>query len=81
MKLFNNFASPKEKLVLQTVLDLAKKKNNMKTSDILENVKKRGGRSMSYKKLLSILNTLEEHGLIRRTVVSVGNSPVLVWKL
>jgi len=81
LKLFNNFASPKEKLVLQTVLELAKERNQMKTSDILENVKKRVGRSMSSKKVLSVLNTLEEHGLIRRTVVSVGNAPVLVWKV
>jgi len=80
LKLFNNFASPEEKLVLQTVLDLAKEKAHIKTSDILENLKKRIGRSMSSKKALSILNTLEEHGLIRRTVISIGNSPVLVWK-
>jgi hypothetical protein len=82
MKLFNNFASPKEKLVLQTVLDLVKEKKNMKTRDIVENVrKKRGGRSMSFKKILNTLNVLEEYGLIRRTVVSVGNTPVLVWKV
>ena len=82
LKLFNNFASPKEKLVLQTVLDLAEEKKNMKTSDILENVrKKRGGRSMSFKKVLNTLNVLDEYGLIRSTVVSVGNTPVLVWKV
>jgi len=80
LKLFNNFASPEEKLVLQTVLDLAKEKNYVKTSDLVENLKKRVGRSMGSKKVLSILNTLEEHGLIRRTVISVGNSPLLVWK-
>jgi hypothetical protein len=80
LKLFNNFASPEEKFVLQTIIDLAKEKNHVKTSDVLENLKKRVGRSMSSKKALSILNILEEHGLIRRTVVSVGNSPVLVWK-
>ena len=82
LKLFNNFASPEEKLVLQTVLDLAKEKKHMQTSDILKNVrKKRGGRSMSFKKVLNALNVLDENGLIRRTVVSVGNSPVLVWKV
>jgi exosortase/archaeosortase family protein len=80
LKIFNNFASPKEKIVLQTVLDLAKEKKFMKTSDILENVQKRVGRPVSSKKVLSILNTLEENGFIRRTVVSVGNAPVLVWK-
>ncbi|MBN1244246.1 exosortase/archaeosortase family protein [Candidatus Bathyarchaeota archaeon] len=82
LKLFNNFASPEEKLVFQTVLDLAEEKKNIKTSDILENVrKKHGGRSMSLKKVLNALNVLDEYSLIRRTVVSVGNTPVLVWKV
>jgi hypothetical protein len=80
LKLFSNFASPEEKLVLQTMLDLAKGKNHIKTSDILENVKKSVGRSVSSKKVLNISNTLEEHSAIRRAVISVGNVPVPVWK-
>jgi exosortase len=81
-KLFNNFASPKEKLVLQTVHELAKEKKHIKTSDIFENLrKKRGCRSISFKKVFETLNVLYEYGLIRRTVVSVGNAPILVWKV
>jgi len=30
--------------------------------------------------IVLLLNALEEHGLIRITVVSVGNAPVLVLK-
>ena len=82
LKLFNNFASPKEKLVLQTVIDLAEEKQHITTDDILKNVrKKRGCRSMSFTKVLDALNVLDEYGLIHKTVVSVGNSPVLVWKV
>jgi exosortase len=82
LKLFNNFASPKEKLVLQTVLDLAKEKRHITTSDIVEKIcQKRGQRSMSFEKVLSTLNVLDEYGLIRRTVVSFENTPVLVWKV
>jgi len=82
LKLFNNFASPKEKLVLQTVIDLAEEKQHITTDDILKNVRKqRGCRSMSFKKVLDALNVLDEYGLIHKTVVSVGNSPVLVWKV
>jgi hypothetical protein len=82
LKLFNNFASPKEKLVLQAVLDLAEEKQHIKTCDILENIRKKyGGRSMSFKKVLNTLNVLDEYGLIRKTVVSVGNTPVLMWKV
>jgi hypothetical protein len=81
-KLFNNFASNEEKLVLQSVQDLAEEKQHITTSDIFENVrKKRGGRSMSFKKVSNALNVLEEYGLIDKTVVSVGNTPVLVWKV
>jgi len=81
LKIFNNYASPKERLILQTLTELAKKKNHIKTSDILETVKKQNRRSVSSKQVLSILNILEKHGLIRRTVVSIENTPVLVWKV
>jgi exosortase len=80
LKIFDNFASPKERIVLQTVLELAKEKKSMKTSDILENVQKRVRQPASSRKVLDILHSLEEHGFIRRTVVSVGNTPMLVWK-
>jgi hypothetical protein len=82
LKLFNNFASSQEKRVLQTALDLDKETKHMTTSDILENVrKKRGGRSMSFKKVLKTLNVLDEYGLIHRTIVSIGNTPVVVWRV
>lgn len=82
LKLFNNFASSEEKLVLQTVLGLNEEKRHITTSEIFENVrKKRGGRSLSFKKVLNTLNVLDEYGLIHRTFVSVGNAPVLVWKV
>ncbi len=80
LKIFNNFASPKEKIVLRTVLELAKNKRHMKTSEVIEGIQKRVGRPVSSRKVLRILNTLEENGLIKRTVVSVQNAPVLVWK-
>ena len=82
LKLFNNFASFEEKLVLQTVLDLAAEKQHILTSDILETIRKKlGGRSMSFKKMLNTLNVLFEYGLIRRAVISVENVPLLVWKV
>jgi hypothetical protein len=82
LKLFNNFASPKERLVFQTLLDLSKEKDVITTTDIVENVRKRrGGRSISFKKVLNALNVLDEYSLIHRKVVSVENSPLLVWKV
>jgi hypothetical protein len=83
LKLFSNFASAEEKLVLQTMHDLADEKNNITTNDVLEKLRAKGGKrsKMSFKKLLGILNVLAEYGLIRRAVISTGNSPVLVWEV
>ena len=81
LKIFNNFASPKEKIVLQTVLELAKEKKSIETSDILESVQKRTEEPLKSEEVLSILNTLEEHGLIKRNIVSIGNAPRLLWKV
>jgi exosortase len=82
LKLFNNFASPEEKLVLQSVHESVAEKKHVQTSDILENVrKKEGGRSMNFEKVLNTLNVLDEYGLVRRAVVSVENVPLLVWKV
>jgi len=80
LKIFNNFASAKEKLVLQTILDLAKEKKLIETRDIIEAVKSRLGKSVKFEKLLSILNHLEEYGFIKKDVVSVKNRPMLMWK-
>jgi hypothetical protein len=82
LKLFNNFASPQEKRILQTILDLNKENKHITTKDILENVRKKpDGRSMSYKKMLNALNVLDEYGLIHRTIVSIGNTPLVEWRV
>lgn len=81
LKIFNNFASPQEKTVLQTVLELAKEKKSIETADIIENLQKQTNEPSKYEQVLATLNTLEEHGLIKRSIVSVGNAPRLVWKV
>lgn len=81
LKIFSNFASYKEKTVLDAVRELAKKKKFMRTSDIVENVRKRTGKQVSVKRVWGILNILQEHGLVRKVVVSVDNTPRLVWAL
>jgi exosortase len=81
LKLFNNFATSKEKTVFQTILESAKKSNHLTTSDIIEKIPNRGKGSVSKKQVLHTLNILEEYGLIRRTLISLDNKPVLVWKI
>jgi exosortase len=81
LKIFNNFASPEEKLVLQTMHELAKERKFVETSNILENVQGRTREPLDTDRVLSLLDTLEEHGLVKKDIVSVGNAPRLVWKL
>ena len=54
MKIFSNFASRKERIVLETVNDVSKQKKFLKTSDIVEGVRKRTGKQVSTKKISSI---------------------------
>lgn len=81
LKIFNNFASKKEKIVLNTVSELNKENKHMKTKDIIKSVKKQVGKPINPRTVLKILKTLEEHGFIKRTVVSINNAPVLEWKV
>ena len=80
LKIFNNFASTKEKIVLNTISELGKERAHMKTEDIIENVQKQVGKPVNPRTVLKILRTFEEQGFIRRTIVSINNAPVLQWK-
>jgi hypothetical protein len=81
LKIFNNFASHKERTVLNTVQELAKDKKFIKTNDIVKSVRKRTRKEVNLKTVLRILNTLEEHGLIKKAVVSEANTPSVCWKV
>lgn len=79
-KIFSKFSSKKEKIVYETLSELAKEKKYLRTSDIVEGVQKRVGKPVSSKKVYSVLKALEEYGFVKRTIISIGNSPVQVWK-
>jgi len=78
--LFRRIASAKEKIVMQTIVDLTAKKNSTTTLDILTSVEKRVRKSVNPHRIIRILNNLEEYGLIRKSLVSVGKAPLLTWK-
>ncbi|TET65753.1 exosortase/archaeosortase family protein, partial [Candidatus Bathyarchaeota archaeon] len=79
-KIFNSFASPNEKLILQTLLELAQKKKTMETREINAAINKNQKKSMNYTKLLETLNNLEEYGFIKKDIISMKNRPRLIWK-
>jgi exosortase len=81
IKIFNNFASHKERTLLETVQKLAKEKKIITTIDIVDALKERTGKEINPNTALRVLSTLEEQGLIRKAIVSEGNAPRLTWKI
>jgi hypothetical protein len=80
LRIFNNLASSKERIVFETVRDLAKKKKFINTIAVVEDVQKRTGKQLNSKEVLNILNTLEENGLVQKALILRRNMPRLTWK-
>jgi exosortase/archaeosortase family protein len=80
LKIFNKFAPAEEKIILQTILDLAKEKKIMETKEINAAIKSRIKKSLQFAKLLNTLNNLKEYGFIKEDIISIRNRPRLVWK-
>jgi len=81
LAIFKKFAPAEEKLVLQTILDLAKENKKMETKDIYTALKRTKRNSIELDELLDALTRLEEYGFVKRDVVSVQNRPKLTWKI
>jgi exosortase len=80
-KIFQNFASQREKLILQTIQELAQEKKKMETRDIKTAIEKKLGESLELEELIKILNKLEKYGFVRKDIASVENRPKLIWKI
>lgn len=79
-KIFDNFASAKEKIVFHAVQDLKRQRKTMKTQDVEEAIERTIGKSVKLSTLVRILRHLEENGFIKRDIVSLENRPLLVWR-
>ncbi|MEM2561768.1 MAG: exosortase/archaeosortase family protein, partial [Candidatus Bathyarchaeia archaeon] len=62
IKLFNRFAHPNDKLILQAITELSEKKNVITARDINLAIKEKAGRFMKIKALMARLNNLEKYG-------------------
>jgi hypothetical protein len=80
LKIFNNFASKTDKLLLKTMAELTKIKKKATAKDINSAIKRKVGKSMKIEKLIGRLNRLEEYGFIKRDIKAEENQPYLVWK-
>jgi exosortase len=79
LKIFNNFASSYDKLLLQTITELSKERK-MTTRDINIAIKNKVGKFMKLERLVEKLNSLMEYGFIKMDITSNDNKPSLVWK-
>jgi Mlc titration factor MtfA (ptsG expression regulator) len=80
MKIFNNFASSEDKLLLKTLSDLSKEKKAITTRDINLALKRKVGKFMKLERLVERLNRLQEYGFVKRDIASNDDKPLLVWK-
>jgi exosortase/archaeosortase family protein len=80
LKIFNNFASITDKLVLEVITDLNRTKKAVTTAEINCAIKNRVGKNMGLKKLLERLNRLQEYGFIKMDIILNKNEPMLVWR-
>jgi len=80
LKIFNNIASPTDKLVLQTLTELGKTKGAATTAEISSAIKNKTGKTAKFERLVERLNRLREYGFIKMDIAMSDNSPILVWK-
>lgn len=78
-KIFNNFASPEEKLVLQTIQKLSKE-TKATNQTIYAALQKTTNNTIKPEKILTILSDLENYGLIKKDISKIQNQPKLIWK-
>ncbi|MEM2523049.1 MAG: exosortase/archaeosortase family protein [Candidatus Bathyarchaeia archaeon] len=80
LKVFNNFASPADRLVLQTITELSRAKGTVTTAEISSTIKNKTGKTMKLERLVERLNRLQEYGFIKMDIIVNNNCPMLVWK-
>jgi len=79
-KIFNNFASAKEKLVLQTIQTLNKETKETTLQAIYHSLKRTTSNKIELEEVADILNSLENYGIIKKDISNVQNNPKLIWK-
>jgi len=80
LKIFNNFASPEDKLLLQTITELNKERRQTVPIEINLAIKRKAGKFMKFERLVDKLNRLQEYGFVKMDLISINNRPLLVWK-
>lgn len=80
LKIFERFASPKEKMLYQTIKELNQKTKETTTKNIALAFKKVTGEEVKLEKLINMLKNLQRHGIISPDFIIIQNHPRMVWK-
>ena len=78
-KIFEIFAPPSEKLLLQTIKKV-NEKTKATTKKIAHALEQATGKSPESDELIHMLNHLQENGLVEIDIANLGDNPQLVWK-
>jgi exosortase len=79
-KIFNNFAAPEEKRVLQTLQKLRGETKETPHRAIHHALQETIDTPIDPETVLDTLNNLEHYGLIKRDILNRQNQPKLIWK-
>jgi len=77
LKIFENRASQKEKIVLQTIKNATKE---ITFQEIISALKRNIGKVIKTSELTEILTRLEDYSIVSKDVINVEDWPTLVWK-
>lgn len=80
LKIFEKLASPKEKLLYQTIKEQSQKTKETTTQNIASAFEKTTGKAAKLNELIDMLNNLEKHGIIKADIINILDQPKLVWK-
>jgi len=80
LKIFEKLASPREKLLYQTIKDLTQKTKETTTQNIASAFEKATSKAIKLNALVEMLNNLEKQGIINIGIINIQDQLKLVWK-
>ncbi len=79
LRIFESFATPPEKMVLQTIEKLGTKGRKIRHETIMSALRKKSNVALSQNEVLLVLDSLENYGLIKKDIANIQNIPKLAW--
>ena len=81
LKIFESFATKREKRLLKIITEIAKNRKNVETRKILTTFNRKVKERLKLSELIEVLSHFEKYGFVERNLISVDNTPKLTWKI